>query len=82
MSTAGGLAGFQISDVDFKVALLEVSTTKALMLTNTKIETTAPFNIGRVTEIDQVVLEHDAPTSFASKLRAAGLNVIVAGSGN
>ena len=78
MSSAAGLAGFHLADVDFKIALLEASATKALMLTSAKVETTAPFNIGRVNDIDYAVLEHDVPGAFVSKLRAAGLNVIVA----
>ncbi|RUV23492.1 MAG: DeoR/GlpR transcriptional regulator [Mesorhizobium sp.] len=79
MSSAAGLAGFSMPDVDFKIALLEASTSKALMLTSAKAETTAPFTIGAVTDIDHVILERDAPVPFASKLRAAGLNIIVAG---
>ena len=78
MSSATGLAGFNLSDVAFKIALLEASTTTALMLTSAKVETTAPFTIGSVTDIDHVILEEDVPAPFASKLRAAGVNVIVA----
>jgi DeoR/GlpR family transcriptional regulator of sugar metabolism len=79
MSSDGGLAGFDAADVDFKIALLEASSIRALMVTSAKAETTAPFAIGPVTALDHVVLEHDAPAPFASKLRAAGVNIVFAG---
>jgi DeoR/GlpR family transcriptional regulator of sugar metabolism len=73
-----GLAGFDMDDVGIKRRLLEVSATTALMMTNTKLRTSAPFAIGPVSDITHVVLEHDAPGEFASSFRAAGAGVRIA----
>jgi DeoR/GlpR family transcriptional regulator of sugar metabolism len=78
MSVENGVAGFDMGDVDFKRSLLDVSTTAALLLTNTKIGTSAPFHIAPATDIDHPVLEHDAPVDFLFALRRMGAEIRVA----
>jgi DeoR/GlpR family transcriptional regulator of sugar metabolism len=79
MSVENGIAGFDMADVDFKRSLFDVSTNAALMLTNTKIGTSAPFHIGPVADIAHFVLEHDAPVDVLSALRRMGAEIRVAG---
>lgn len=78
MSVENGLAGFDMADVDFKRSLLDVSTTSALLLTSTKLRTSAPFHIGPVTDVGHFVFEHDAPVEVLSALRRLGAGIRVA----
>jgi DeoR/GlpR family transcriptional regulator of sugar metabolism len=78
LSLRDGLAGFDMGDVDVKRSVLDLSSASALMMTNTKIDTSAPFAIGPVTDISCFVLEHDAPENVVSALRAAGAEVRIA----
>jgi DeoR/GlpR family transcriptional regulator of sugar metabolism len=78
ISVDEGLAGFDLADVDFKRTLLEVSTSTVLMMTNTKINTSAPFAIASVSDIQHYVLEHDASPQVVSALRESGADVRVA----
>ena len=78
MSAKHGIAGFDLADVDFKSALVEASGQTALMLTNPKIETGAPFHIASANSLDHLVVEQDAPSFFVDTIRGAGLNVIMA----
>ena len=78
LSAQTGLAGFEMDDVDVKRRLLEVSAATALMMTNAKLETSAPFSIGPVSDITHVVLEHDAPSEVVSAHRAKGADLRIA----
>lgn len=78
LSVQNGLAGFDMDDVDVKRRLLEVSSATALMMTNAKLETSAPFAIGPISDIAHVVLEHDAPSEVVSALRARGAGLRIA----
>ena len=78
MSVEHGIAGFDMADVDFKRSLLEVSANAALMLTNTKVGTSAPFHIGPVTDVAHFVFEHDAPVEVLAALRRLGTDIRVA----
>jgi DeoR/GlpR family transcriptional regulator of sugar metabolism len=73
-----GIAGLDMADVDFKRGLLDVSTNAALMLTSTKIGTSAAFHIGPVTDVAHFVFEHDAPASVVSALRRTGADIRIA----
>jgi DeoR/GlpR family transcriptional regulator of sugar metabolism len=64
--------------VDVKRRLLEVSSATALMMTNAKLETSAPFAIGPISDVTHVVLEHDAPSEVVSALRARGADLRIA----
>jgi DeoR/GlpR family transcriptional regulator of sugar metabolism len=78
LSPADGLAGFDMSDVEFKRALLAQSRATALMMTNDKLATRAPFTIGPVDALAHLVLEHDAPAETLQDLRRSGTTPIVA----
>jgi DeoR/GlpR family transcriptional regulator of sugar metabolism len=78
MSVDNGVAGFDMADVDFKRGLLDVSAHVALMLTNTKVGTSAPFHIGPVTDVAHFVFEYDAPVDVLLALRRIGADIRVA----
>jgi DeoR/GlpR family transcriptional regulator of sugar metabolism len=79
ISVEHGLAGFDMADVDFKRSLLDVSETAALMVTNAKLETAAPFCIGSLSDVAHLVVEYDAPPPIVSALRATGAAIRIAG---
>lgn len=76
VSLRRGLAGFDRRDVECKRAAIAVSDSVALLLATPKIETAAPFVIGRVADLRHVVIEPDAPEEVAAALLAAGLDVL------
>jgi DeoR/GlpR family transcriptional regulator of sugar metabolism len=78
MSVETGMAGFDMADVDFKRALLDASVVTALMLTTAKLETSAPFPIGPMSDIAHLVFEHDAPEAVLSLLRGKGADIRIA----
>ena len=78
LSVRNGLAGFEMDDVDVKRRLLEVSAATALMMTNAKLDTSAPFAIGPVSDLTHIVLEHDAPSEVVSALRATDADLRIA----
>lgn len=78
VSMREGLGGFDMADVDFKRTLLDISAAVALMLTNAKVETAAPFRICATGRVDHYVLEADAPPSFVSALRRSPSSVTLA----
>jgi DeoR/GlpR family transcriptional regulator of sugar metabolism len=78
ISIEHGIAGFNMPDVDFKRGLIEVSIETALVLTNAKLETAAPYRIGWLSDVDHLVVEHDAPVSIIAALRETGTAVRIA----
>ncbi len=75
LSAREGLAAFESVDADFKSALLEQSGETVLMMTNDKLETTAPFRIAPLSAVRHLVLEHDAPATVVAGLRTAGCDI-------
>lgn len=75
MSEADGLTGFDMDDVDFKRSLLNRSDESILMMTNTKIGSRAPFQIGGLSAVSTYILEPDAPAAQIEAIRAAGSQV-------
>jgi DeoR/GlpR family transcriptional regulator of sugar metabolism len=75
LSIEHGIAGFDLADVDFKRGLIDASGETAMMLTSVKLETTAPYRIGRVTDVGHLIVEHDAPASIVAALRETGMAV-------
>ena len=78
LSVQTGLAGFDMDDVDVKRRLLEVSAATALMMTNAKLGTSAPFAICSISDVAHIVLEHDAPSEIVSVLRTKGAGLRIA----
>jgi DeoR/GlpR family transcriptional regulator of sugar metabolism len=72
ISVEHGIAGFDITDTDFKRSALELSAATALMVTNAKLETAAPYRIGHIAELEHLILEHDAPAAIVDALQGSG----------
>ena len=78
LSVRNGLAGFEMDDVDVKRRLLEVSAATALMITHSKLETSAPFAIAPVSDRIHIALEHDPPSEVVSAPRATDADLRIA----
>jgi DeoR/GlpR family transcriptional regulator of sugar metabolism len=48
------------------------------MVTNEKLQTRAPHRVATAKAIDQLTVEHDAPSSPLALLRKAGASVVTA----
>jgi DeoR/GlpR family transcriptional regulator of sugar metabolism len=75
LDSVGGVAAFDPEDAEIKRALLRVSGRVAAAVLNEKLETSAPFAIGRAESLDCVVLEADAPESVAGAFEKRGISV-------
>jgi DeoR/GlpR family transcriptional regulator of sugar metabolism len=71
----GDIAAFDPEDAEIKRALLRNSGRIVVAVLNEKLETSAPFAIGRAESLDCVVLEADAPESVASAFSNRGISV-------
>ncbi len=71
----GGVAAFDPEDAEIKRAILRNSGRVAAAVLNEKLETSAPFAVGRAESLDCVVLEADAPGSVADSLAERGISV-------
>jgi DeoR/GlpR family transcriptional regulator of sugar metabolism len=71
----GGIAAFDPEDAEIKRAILRNSGRVAVAVLNEKLETSAPFAIGRAESLDTVVLEADASESVARAFAERGINV-------
>jgi DeoR/GlpR family transcriptional regulator of sugar metabolism len=75
LDSVGGVAAFDPEDAEIKRTLLRVSGRVAAAVLNEKLETSAPFAIGRAESLDCVVLEADAPESVAGAFAERGISV-------
>ena len=87
LDPVAGIAAFDPEDAEIKRAILRNSRRIAAALLNEKLETSAPFAVGRAEGLDCVVLEADAPEAVARGIRqvrdrrspsAAGANALAA----
>ncbi len=78
LSVSQGLAGFDMADVAFKRRLIDQSAETVLMMTNAKIDTSAPFAIAPASAVGCFVLEADAPLQVQTALRDTGAEVRLA----
>ena len=78
ISAADGLCGFEPEEVDFKRALLGISKSAVVMVTNEKLETTAPHLIAPLAAIDRLIIEHDAPSEILERLTGSGALLMAA----
>jgi DeoR/GlpR family transcriptional regulator of sugar metabolism len=76
MSSKTGLAAFHHGDALFKRALLAASQTCIALVTTEKIGAAAPYRIAAARDIDQIVVERDAPARALETLRRAGTSVV------
>ena len=73
LDPVAGIAAFDPEDAEIKRALLRNSGRVAAAILNEKLETGAPFAVGRAPKTSTiVVLEADAPDSVARASRTAG----------
>ena len=75
LDPVGGIAAFDPEDAEIKRAILRNSGRVAVAVLNEKLETSAPFAVGRAESLDCVVLEADAPESVAVAFAERGINV-------
>ena len=78
LDPVAGIAAFDPEDAEIKRALLRNSARAAAGILNEKLETGAPFAIGRAEMLESVVLEADAPDAVARAFAERGMNVLSA----
>lgn len=78
LSLGEGLAGFDLADATMKRALLTVSRRSALMMTNAKLETAAPYAIAPLAAVSHYFVEQDCPAALVTALRSGGAEVTLA----
>jgi DeoR/GlpR family transcriptional regulator of sugar metabolism len=72
VSARMGLGAFHHGDALFKRALLSASQVCIALLTNEKLEARAPHRVAAAKDIDQFVVERNAPAKAIDALRRAG----------
>ena len=72
------LSAFHSSDATFKRALLAVSEHCSTLVTTDKFAERAPFRVAVLTEIETLVVEHDAPTHLLNQLAQSGVSILQA----
>jgi DeoR/GlpR family transcriptional regulator of sugar metabolism len=75
LDPVAGIAAFDPEDAEIKRAILRNSRRIAAALLNEKLETSAPFAVGRAEGLDCVVLEADAPEAVARAFAKCGIDV-------
>jgi DeoR/GlpR family transcriptional regulator of sugar metabolism len=75
LDPVAGAAAFDPEDAEIKRALFRNSTSVAAAVLNEKLETGAPFAVGRAESLDYVVLEADAPEYVAGAFAERGISV-------
>jgi DeoR/GlpR family transcriptional regulator of sugar metabolism len=76
LDPVAGIAAFDPEDAEIKRALLRNSARAAAAILNEKLETGAPFAIGRAEMLESVVLEADAPDPIARAFADRGMTVL------
>jgi DeoR/GlpR family transcriptional regulator of sugar metabolism len=76
LDPVAGIAAFDPEDAEIKRTLLRNSGRVAAGILNEKLETVAPFAVGRAESLDCAVLEADAPESVARAFAERGVNVV------
>jgi DeoR/GlpR family transcriptional regulator of sugar metabolism len=75
LDPVGGIAAFDAEDAEVKRAILRNSGRVAAGVLNEKLETSAPFAVGRAQSLDCAVLEADAPESVVAALAERGITI-------
>jgi DeoR/GlpR family transcriptional regulator of sugar metabolism len=70
-----GLAAFHSEDAQMKRALLERSGSVAIAVLNEKLSASAPFQVGAVDVVGDLVVEADAPKHVVSGFESRGMRV-------
>jgi DeoR/GlpR family transcriptional regulator of sugar metabolism len=78
LSAKSGLGAIHHGDALFKRAVLTVSQTCIVMVSNEKLSAKAPHRIAQAKVLNQVILEEDAPTDVLAELRRSGVAFLLA----
>jgi DeoR/GlpR family transcriptional regulator of sugar metabolism len=78
VSSQLGLGGFNPADTLFKRLLLSRSQKVTALVTLDKLETRAPYVIGPLEFVHEVVVPHDTPSHLSATLEKAGITVLTA----
>ncbi|MDQ2822601.1 MAG: DeoR/GlpR family DNA-binding transcription regulator [Pseudomonadota bacterium] len=78
VSAGIGIGAFDPADAVFKRVLLTASAQVAVLATTDKLETRAPYRVSTVADIDQLIVEHDAPPASVAALVRAGAVIVTA----
>jgi DeoR/GlpR family transcriptional regulator of sugar metabolism len=70
-----GIAAFHSEDAQMKRALIERSGSVAIAVLNEKLSASAPFHVGAIEVVSDLIVESDAPRRFVSPLESRGLRV-------
>jgi DeoR/GlpR family transcriptional regulator of sugar metabolism len=70
-----GIRAYGFEDAVFKRALVEAGRVVAVVATNEKLGTTAPFEVASAADIDHLVVEADAPASLLMQFEEIGTRV-------
>jgi DeoR/GlpR family transcriptional regulator of sugar metabolism len=70
-----GIAAFHSEDAEIKRALLERSGSVAIAVLNEKLSASAPFQVGAVDVVADLVVEADAPKRVVSGFESRGIRV-------
>ena len=73
-----GVGALHHADALFKRALLSVSRASIVLALTEKLDAEAPHRVATAKQIDQLVVEHDAPAKTLGALRRAGFAVLKA----
>lgn len=75
MDAENGIGAFYSEDAQMKRALVERSGSVAIAVLNEKLSTSAPFHVGAVEVVSDLIVESDAPWRLVSPLKSRGLRV-------
>lgn len=78
LSAKSGLGAIHHGDALFKRAVLTVSQTCIVMVTNEKLTAKVPHRIAQAKVLDQVILEEDAPTDVLAEIQRGGIAFLLA----
>jgi DeoR/GlpR family transcriptional regulator of sugar metabolism len=70
-----GIAAFHSDDAQMKRTLLERSGSVAIAVLNEKLSASAPFQVGPIDVVADLVLEADAPQPVARALKSCGIRI-------
>jgi len=73
-----GLCAIHHADAVFKRVLVSASEVRCALATSEKFDARAAHRVMPATELDQLVVEHDAPTRVLAALRSSGMSVVKA----
>lgn len=76
LSPETGASALDAADAAFKRALVSRSRCTIVLVSNDKLESTAPHRIVDMDGIDHVVVAHDAPQAIATRLEIAGVSLL------